>query len=344
MQVPEQPATRGRPRTITRERIADAGIEIGLPNITFVGVAAAMGVSHMALYKHVPSLEELKRLVAEEVFSRWQIPVPRDDNRDGLNEYLTVFSASVRGFVKAHPGVTPYVIRRLAATPPMLAKIDGHQRHIAEVYGITKEQARWLLATVAFHSLAASDTVYSVAGREPAVETERAAEEAEMEAELDQGIQALIVGALAMLEDAAWQSGLTCFLDTSALPIARMREFPASTTQINQWLADMEALMQAKQDFVLVYERLPAPDEPGDPDGRKKTVLWLKAHREAFKTYCRGMVLMCEDASALPALQDMLAPLEKVYRVPARVACTDVEAQAHVKDLTAAQASETTMR
>lgn len=35
----------------------DAGIEIGLPNITFVGVAAALGVSHMVLYKHVASLE-----------------------------------------------------------------------------------------------------------------------------------------------------------------------------------------------------------------------------------------------------------------------------------------------
>lgn len=54
-----------------------------------------------------------------------------------------MFSASALDFVKKNPGVTPYMIRRLAATPSMLAKIDGHQRHIAEVYGITKEQARW---------------------------------------------------------------------------------------------------------------------------------------------------------------------------------------------------------
>lgn len=335
MKAPEQPATRGRPRTITRERIADAGIQLGLPNITFVGVAAALGVSHMALYKHVPSLEELKHLVAEEVFSRWQIPQPCGNTRDGLREYLTVFSVSVREFVKSHPGVTPYVIRRLAATPPMLAKIDGHQRHIAEVYGIAKEQARWLLATVAFHSLAASDTVYSVAGKEPTTETDRAAEEAEMEEELDQGIQALIVGALAMLEDGARQPGSTRFLETSALPIARVREFPASAAQIDQWLADMETLIQAKQNFVLVYERLPAQDEPGDPDGRKKTVLWLKAHRETFGTYCRGMVLMCKDINALPALQGMLGPLEKAYRVPARVACTADEVSNHVVRLMA---------
>ncbi|STU23982.1 Uncharacterised protein [Klebsiella pneumoniae] len=196
-----QPATRGRPRTITRERIADAGIEIGLPNITFVGVAVALGVSHMALYKHVPSLEELKRLVAEEIFSRWKIPRARGKGRGDLKEYLVVFSASVQAFVKAHPGVTPYVIRRLAATQPMLDKIVGHQRHIAQAFGLSMEQARWLLATVAFHGLAVADTVYSVAGREPVVDADRAMAEAEMEAELDQGMRALIVGALVMLED-----------------------------------------------------------------------------------------------------------------------------------------------
>lgn len=195
----QRPPARGRPRTITRERIADAGIEIGLSNITFVGVAAALGVSHMALYKHVPSLEELKHLVAEEIFSRWQIPQAQTDASGGLQDYLIVFAASVQQFVKAHPGVTPYVIRRLAATQSMLDKIAGHQSHIAQAYGIPMEQARWLLATVAFHGMAVADTVYSVAGREPVVDAERAAEEAEMEVELAQGMRALIVGTLTMI-------------------------------------------------------------------------------------------------------------------------------------------------
>ncbi len=201
MTPPERRPARGRPPTITRERIADAGIAMGLPNITFVGLAAALGVSHMALYKHVPSLEELKRLVAEEIFKRWQIPQACSNDRGELKEYLTTFAASVREFVKAHPGVTPYVIRRLAATPSMLAKIDEQQRHIAKAYGISREQSRILLATVAFHGMAVADTVYSVAGLEPLVEAERAAEESEMEVELDQGMQALIIGLLAMLDN-----------------------------------------------------------------------------------------------------------------------------------------------
>lgn len=49
---------RGRPRTITRERIANAGIALGLPKITIVGIAAKLGISHMALYKHVPGRSE----------------------------------------------------------------------------------------------------------------------------------------------------------------------------------------------------------------------------------------------------------------------------------------------
>ena len=199
MSPAQQPATRGRPRTITREKIADAGIEIGLPNVTFVGIAAALGVTHMALYKHVPSLEALKHLIAEEIFNRWELPQACDPGQIGLKEYMIVFTASVRQFVKAHPGVTPYVIRRLAATPAMLEKIDGHQTHIAKAYGISKDQSRWLLATVTFFCISAADTVYSAARLEPLINVDLGLEEAEMEAEFVVGTHALIVGALAML-------------------------------------------------------------------------------------------------------------------------------------------------
>ena len=201
MEPAKKPATRGRPPSITRERIVEAGIEMGLPNITFVGLAAALGVSHMALYKHVPNLEALKALVAEEIFTRWQIPQDCGDKDGGLREYLIVFATSVREFVKAHPGLTPFVIRRAAATEPMLAKIHGHQALIAQAFGVSQDQARWLLATVAFHCMAVADTVYTVTQREPVVETDRATEEAEMEIELEQGMQALIVGALVMLKE-----------------------------------------------------------------------------------------------------------------------------------------------
>ena len=195
----KQPTARGRPRSISREKIADAGIQIGLPNITIVGTAAALGVSHMALYKHVASLEELKHLVAEEIFRRWELPQAVSPCQVGLQEYLTEFTNSVRTFVKAHPGVTPYVIRRMAATPAMLEKIDAHQTHIAQAYCISKDQSRWLLATVTFFCIAAADTVYSAGRLEPVIDADVAQEDSEMEAELIEGTRALIAGALALV-------------------------------------------------------------------------------------------------------------------------------------------------
>lgn len=200
MQASKEKAVRGRPPTITRERIADVGIKMGLSSMTFVGVAAELGVSHMALYKHVPSLEELKYLVAEELFRRWQIPAAVDKTHESLKDYLHRFVAAICYFVKTNPGVTPYVIRRFAATQSMLDKIAAHQSHIAQAYTLSLAQARVLLATIAFHAMAVADTVYSVAGQEPVVAANRNEEESEMEAELLQGMHALIIGALTLLE------------------------------------------------------------------------------------------------------------------------------------------------
>ena len=63
------------------ERLADIGIRLGLPNLTMANVAAELAVTQAALYKRVANLEALKRLVAEAVFQRWQIPAPRPMRR-----------------------------------------------------------------------------------------------------------------------------------------------------------------------------------------------------------------------------------------------------------------------
>lgn len=191
---------RGRPRTITNERILDAGIKMGLPDITFVGVASALGVSHMALYKHVASLEELKQIVAAEIFNRWQIPEVGDGKHDSLESYLIAFTASLRTLVKNHPGLAPYLIRRAAATPSMMAKIDAHHRVIGRAFGIPKVKARWVLSMVAFHCIAVADTVYSTAGESNASTPEQKTDNAEIEADFELGMHTLIAGALLRLK------------------------------------------------------------------------------------------------------------------------------------------------
>lgn len=203
MVVKKQVSTRGRrgrPRVITPERIAEAGIKIGLADITFVGVAAELGVSHMALYKHVPNLGELKRGVAAEIFNRWQIPEVNDDEYDSLESYLLAFTASLRTLVKTYPGLAPYLIRRAAATPSMMAKIYAHHSLVGKKFGISKTDAQWVLAMVAFHCIAVADTVYSTAAIPNESFSENGADNAELEADFELGMRTLIAGALLRLK------------------------------------------------------------------------------------------------------------------------------------------------
>lgn len=155
----------------------------------------------MALYKHVSGLDALKNMVAEEIFYRWQLPSPLGPSSKALQEYLFHFTDEVSIFVRDHPGLAPYLIRRSAATEPMLAKIDEHHNAVATIYGLSKAQTRWLLATITFHCIAVTDTVYSVASQvSVSADTDSQVDEAEMAAEITEGMRALIVGALALLK------------------------------------------------------------------------------------------------------------------------------------------------
>lgn len=160
---------------------------MGLSRLTFVGIAAVLGVSHMALYKHVPNLDALKLLVAEEGFGRWVIPETRGMD---LQDYLLAFHISLRELVGACPGLARYLFRRATTTPAMMAKIADHHSSIAETYGLPRETAAWLLSTVAFHCIALADTVY-------AADNEGGLGGDAMEASFTISMRALIVGALA---------------------------------------------------------------------------------------------------------------------------------------------------
>ncbi|ELC7363262.1 TetR/AcrR family transcriptional regulator [Stenotrophomonas maltophilia] len=182
--------TRGRPPTITPERLADIGIRLGLPNLTMANVAAELAVTQAALYKRVANLEALKRLVAETVFQRWQIPLASVDAPGGLEAYLMGFVESLCEVVKAHPGLPPYLLRRTVATASMLEKIASHQAHVADVFGLPVDKARWLLATIAFYCIAGADTIYAIADDE----------EGQVITEFKLGMRALVIGSLQLVE------------------------------------------------------------------------------------------------------------------------------------------------
>ncbi|PZS95149.1 MULTISPECIES: TetR/AcrR family transcriptional regulator [Stenotrophomonas] len=196
MAAPKKTAARGRPPTITRERIADAGIAMTLPGLSFVGVAAALGVSHIALYKHVDNLAALRELVAEAIFERWQAPPLDAAERRSIEEDLREFQRSLRTLVDTNPGLAPFLVSHGAKTPEMLARIQRHHAEFSRVHGLPLEQAAWLLSTVAYHAVALADTVYS---RHAAADTtRRPLDWKAQEAGFDRSMEALIIGALAM--------------------------------------------------------------------------------------------------------------------------------------------------
>lgn len=179
-------ATRGRPRTITRDRIADAGIKIGLPDLTFVGVANALGVTQVALYKRVDGLEDLRTLVAEEAFLRWPLPDPTDDT--DVSAYMHRFSLSIWHLVYEHPGIAPYLLRRDWITEPMMQRTYDHQQQVAEQFGLTFDQSNRVFFTIAYHCIAVADA---------------SREEAPSSADAEQlhgfGIEAMIAGVMTLI-------------------------------------------------------------------------------------------------------------------------------------------------
>jgi len=192
------PASRGRPPSITRDRLADAGITLTLPKLTMVGVAEELGVSSMALYKHVSGLEALKELVAEEIFLRWELPSPLAQDELNFKIHLENLSESMWTLVSMHPGVAPYLLREDMITPAMINKIRAHQQNAAQHYSLALDKAQWALFTVAYHCVAVADTILpKTSGHQPP--SSEADTSSHIPDEYATGINALILGILTVI-------------------------------------------------------------------------------------------------------------------------------------------------
>ena len=87
--------------------------EQGLAAITVQGVADRLGVTPMALYRHVKNKADLLDGLVESTLLEVPLPDPNDPWRDRL-------AATARGIRIAalrHPGVFPLLLQRAAATP-----------------------------------------------------------------------------------------------------------------------------------------------------------------------------------------------------------------------------------
>jgi AcrR family transcriptional regulator len=73
-----------RPVRLSREVVADAALRVGFENLTLAAVAAKLGVSHPALYRHVVGRDDLVAAAVDRLFTTTLWPAPASEWRDFL--------------------------------------------------------------------------------------------------------------------------------------------------------------------------------------------------------------------------------------------------------------------
>ena len=116
-----------RPRQIDRAAVLKASLAIaderGLDGLTMQAVAQRLGVTPMALYRHVDNKGDLLDGVVESLLD--EMPTPRDDA--SWDEQLSILGRAMRATARRHPTVFPLLLALPATTP-------GARRVRARVY------------------------------------------------------------------------------------------------------------------------------------------------------------------------------------------------------------------
>jgi AcrR family transcriptional regulator len=114
--------------------------EFGLASVTMQAVAARLGVTPMALYRHVGSKAELLDGLVERLLTEFPMPA----RELAWDDRLTAMARGIRRVAGRHPAVFPLLLERPAVTPEALrvrggiydaleeAGVDPEERHRTE--------------------------------------------------------------------------------------------------------------------------------------------------------------------------------------------------------------------
>ncbi len=89
-------------------------------------------------------------------------------------------------------------------------------------------------------------------------------------------------------------------MDTGAFPVVIMQSFPENMAQTEQWVKELDALLDKQTSFALIYPPKDGPEKPDtqeDMDARKYVRRWLKTGKENM-TQAAGfynLLLQCDD-------------------------------------------------
>jgi AcrR family transcriptional regulator len=106
-----------RPRQIDRAGVLRASLEIaaerGIDGLTMQAVAERLGVTPMALYRHVENKADLLDGVVEQLLDEI---TPSEASENGYEDLLAMGQA-VRALARRYPTVFPLLLQRPASTP-----------------------------------------------------------------------------------------------------------------------------------------------------------------------------------------------------------------------------------
>lgn len=131
-----------RPRQIDRTAILAASLEIadadGLEAVTMTSVANRLGVTPMALYRHVDNKSDLLDGVVELLLD--EIPVLPT----GLQwqDQLKAMGQALRSTARRHPAVFPLLLQRPASTTKTRQRRDGVHQVLREAGFVGQEVER----------------------------------------------------------------------------------------------------------------------------------------------------------------------------------------------------------
>ena len=107
----------GRRARIDRSVILRASLDVaderGLAAVTMQAVADRLGVTPMALYRHVAHKADLLDGVVESLLAEFELP----DRHLPWRERLAALARTARDSAKRHPDVFPLLLQRRATTP-----------------------------------------------------------------------------------------------------------------------------------------------------------------------------------------------------------------------------------
>ena len=122
----------GRVAQISREAVLAAALRLadeqGLAAVTMHAVARSLGVTPMALYRHVADKDALLDGLVELLLTEYPRPVAEGR----WDERLVALADGIRATARRHPAVFPLLLTRPAVTPAARAARDAVQAALRE--------------------------------------------------------------------------------------------------------------------------------------------------------------------------------------------------------------------